>query len=275
MIDFLPEVHEIMKLVEAKTGKQVVVTQGSDKFKQALGMSMAAVLPEQVVHTITYPEKMAMFKDSIVAHECGRMLRFTSIPDDERYIPIMMPAKLNTNYLRDVRDDAGGLDPLTEDQINERLDGWVQTISGQLGTWPADIRIEMWLHSEYPGLREVQAETLRFLSEREYPGLGLDQASSHPAKIYVASSAMSAALTYAYSKITGQDLMGPYKASDFYDLGLKLASVAMQEKRNDFHGDCETMKRWATILGISGCMEWWPYNNEIIQTKIKLNAYLF
>lgn len=52
MIDFLPEVHEIMKLVEAKTGKQVVVTQGSDKFKQALGMSMAAVLPEQVVHTI-------------------------------------------------------------------------------------------------------------------------------------------------------------------------------------------------------------------------------
>src|SRR5439155_13305039 len=100
------------------------------------------------IHVVKGQERVL---DHLVAHEVGHLVRLHQVPEAERLMPSTTPATRRRAAHQVVgelaRLVAAGL---RDEAIPELFLIWHGGVCSQLTSFPADLRIEAWIHQQFP-----------------------------------------------------------------------------------------------------------------------------
>jgi hypothetical protein len=244
--ELLPDVFEIAQLVSETTGKEI-------DFRPADNLSVTATIKiarERMERHILYFDRHAADRlNYVIAHESGHALRMLRLDPADRRVPVTDQATLAV-AARDMGDEITFLAPALRPQM---LEMWVGGLVQQLTNQPVDVRIERWLHANYPGLRSEQVRALRKDAQVELEGLSRDVERLTPPTIFRFSNAMN----YAYLSHAGRIIRGNYlgryrKRPEI----LKLGQALYEASRDEGMTDWEVINRWVEHLGVSEWFRW-------------------
>jgi hypothetical protein len=140
------------------------------------------------------------------------------------------------------------------------FDTWLEGVCGQLASFPADLRIEAWIHSRFPGLRAVQRRSLLVEVHRAMPSFLPAAIAFTPPTVYRATMAMNAAQAFHVAELFGAPaLMAPFERHQFADQGRRLARAVLDLEDEGHRSDVSAVTAWAHELGLSDWYEWRPY----------------
>jgi hypothetical protein len=99
---------------------------------------------------------------------------------------------------------------LPADAYAELFEQWYRQVCTQLVGFPADLRIEQWIHDRFSGLRQIQRQSLIQEVHRSFPGFAPEVLALTPPTIFRATMAMNAAQAYHVAELYGlPELMEP------------------------------------------------------------------
>ena len=247
----------ILGLVERRTGAPVYLL--ADPSLTGFESANVRFADEKVpVHAIRLDPYYSGFLNHLVAHECAHIIRWSAAAPSERLLPTLTPETLR-RARRTLEPHRSRLveEGIPEEWITDLFDFWIRGLVTQVTNIPADIRIERWLHRQFPQLRHIQARSLT-VQLREYRmALAPQVQEVTPPPLFLASNAVN----YAYAAEVGP-LIGQAEATDIYsesgarDLGDKLRHALGPVRPGHQGHDRETADRWARILGIRGWYKW-------------------
>lgn len=125
-----------------------------------------------------------------------------------------------------------------------------------LRSLPIGMRIDQWIASELPDLRELQASSIALQQQQN-----LDLLSLRQGKLTVPTPLMGAVAAYALfaDRLAGGGVYSiPYGAAGVLAQGEQLLSI-WDEVPGDAKHDRELVDRWAAAEGLSGWFNWIPY----------------
>lgn len=215
------------------------------------------------VHLVQYQPAQRQYRDHFVAHECGHLIRFYTAAPQDRIVPIS-----NRQHRRavaqEIEEDLMRLhgQGLSEEALGELLTMWHEGLVRQLTNYPADMRIERWLKSNYPGLDEPQERSIRHQLRENEQVLGRSVKDFTPSKVYDASASMNAGFAQ-YMSLLYEDnhLGGPHSRTPYWDTGRRLAEQVWSSKDAGYAGDVGSAQEWAQLFGVDGWLEWKHVND--------------
>jgi len=246
-------VERILEEVRLLTGKEVEFIERRDMQVYA-GVKMAR--SSMPAHLMLYKPEHTGIINHLVAHECGHVLRMFGVPDKKRLVPMTNQA-MKMAGLQTIEGEIHELSRVMPfEGLAKIVNLWFDGTVRQLTNFPSDIRIELWLHNDYPGLSSYQAKSLHKQHEEALEGLTARVAKITPRTILEASNTMN----YAFFSVLARSLGDPvlfkrYEDSRYGRKGREL--VALWEScPNDYGGDIEVVRKWADCLGLSSWFGW-------------------
>jgi hypothetical protein len=144
-----------------------------------------------------------------------------------------------------------------QDLLMGFFDIWYQGVCTQLASFPADLRIEQWIHDGYPGIREVQRRSLIQEVHRSFPGFAPEVIALTPPTIFRATMAMNAAQAYHVAELyTMPELMRPFEVHEFAAMGSLLADLVFKVPDEGHRSDMAATNAWANDLSVAGWLSW-------------------
>jgi hypothetical protein len=199
--------------------------------------------------------------EHLVAHEVGHLVRLYQVPEAERVMPSVTPA----TRLRAIEQLAPELlslvrNGLPDDALVKLFDVWHQGVCGQLASFPADLRIEAWIHSAFPGLRLVQRKSLIAEVARAIPSFLPAARAFTPPTVYRATMAMNAAQAIHVAQLFATpSLIEPFERQGFGTRGRHLLGLVLDAEDDGHHSDRQAIDAWARELRLTGWFDWQPY----------------
>ena len=92
------------------------------------------------------------YLDHLVVHEVGHLVRVHQVSESERLLPAAT-ASTRRRAVHQLQSDIAlfAAMGLRDEQLIELFDTWYRSVCTQLVSFPADLRIEQWIHDRYPG----------------------------------------------------------------------------------------------------------------------------
>ena len=256
------ELHEsvgrILEEVRLLTGKEVEFIERRDMHVYA-GVKMAR--SSMPAHLMLYKPEHSGIINHLVAHECGHVLRLFGVSQDLRLIP-MSDQRTKMAGLTGIQDEIHELSRVIPfDGLAQVVNMWFDGLIRQLTSFPSDMRIEQWLHDDYPELSSYQAKSLQQQYEEAVQSLTSRIAKMTPRTVLEASNAMN----YAFFSVVSRHIGAPglfkrYEDSRYGRKGRELMAL-WESCPNDYAGDTETVRKWAECLGLSNWFGWTDFEN--------------
>ncbi len=210
---------------------------------------------------ILYRAGQEPFLEHIIAHEVGHVVRLFGVPPDGRLQPAITPETRRTVVQRLGPDLARLLAVgLPEDTLPLLFDTYLGGLGSQIASFPADLRIEAWIHRQYPGLRPVQERALVQEVARSFPLLRPEVMALTPPAVYVPTMAMNAAQACQVAELYHRpQLLEPFQVAGLVEIGQHLLEVVLDASDHGHRSDVAAVNQWARVLGLTGWFEWAPY----------------
>ncbi len=249
----LDPVRDILDTLRSVSGKGVQAVRKTE-LKSLARMRMAGAGSPS--HVLFYRGGDDPLVNHVVANECGHLIRLFGVPPERRRVAVANE-RTRSRYREEIREDIQRLSLIHGiSTLGEYLPLWYESVVFQLTRMPPDIRIERWIHREYPGLREIQRRALMEQQAKAVTVLSRGIRRMTPRKVYDASQAMNYAFFRLMEPLTGVNLTAPYERSLYVLQGEELADHADRNARDDHEGDVELTRQWAESLGLAGWIEW-------------------
>jgi hypothetical protein len=255
-----PDARRVIDLSRSITGKDPLL-----KRVPALPNGVRAMLRRPIslrrpyeIHFVKGEEPVL---EHLVAHEIGHLVRLYQVPEAERLMPAVTPG----SRLRAIEQLAPELLSLLDNGLRHEalvklFDVWHQGVCQQLASFPADLRIEAWIHSTFPGLRSVQRKSLIAEVQRGLPSLLPEVAAFTPPTIYQATMAMNAAQAcHVADLFATPGLAAPFERHGFGRQGRNLLGLVLDAEDKGHDSDRQAVNDWAGELRLTGWFDWRPY----------------
>jgi hypothetical protein len=196
--------------------------------------------------------------EHLVAHEVGHIARLHEVPEDERLFAVATAQ----NRRRAAEQIAPELITRLGRSVPQNLllglfDVWFQGICTQLASFPADLRIEQWIHDRFPGIRDTQRRSLVHEVHRSFPGFAPEVVAITPPTIFRATMAMNAAQAYQVAELyASPELLAPFEVHEFAAQGNLLAEMVLRAPDEGHRSDMAATNAWAEWLNLVGWVGW-------------------
>lgn len=136
------------------------------------------------------------------------------------------------------------------------VDVWLGGLITQVTSLPACVRIERWIHREYPSLRDEQRLYLDEDETRTLQGLTKKVERMTPKTIFRISNSITYAYLRGLDPVIGKDLRKHFSGRpSITSTGIQLYD-AFGEEDTGYSGDIRVTNEWAKILKISDWFAW-------------------
>jgi len=248
-LNLLPPVLEIIQRVKEASGKDVTFRSAPDQLVPATSKIARARMPQ---HIIKYQPQMVQRINHLTAHECGHILRTMEADPSVRVVP---GSNAETRAVA-VRELGNELSQLPETMRNQMLDVWLGGLVTQVTSLPACVRIERWIHREYPPLRNEQRLYLDEDVQRTLQGLSKKVERVTPKTLFRISNSITYAYLRGLEPVTGKDLRKHFSGRpSIITTGIQLYET-LGEADTGYAGDLRVTNEWARVLKISDWFAW-------------------
>jgi hypothetical protein len=234
---FAPEVQQLISQVEDTSGLPVHVAAEPGMRLRATIVQARGNAP---AHLLRYKPGSPNL-DYLVANQLGFLTRTLSLPPAERWNLAATAAE------KDAGIRSMGLGVFNDDFARSMMD----QIITQTRSYPVGLRVDAWIRTTYPGLRDQQdAEVRSQLAENER-ALAPEIRSKFPKGIVDANTSMNAAFATHWAGVLGEPRFTiPYTALGYGGIAGRLLAV-LGEVPEDASGDRVLVARWGEILGLT------------------------
>jgi hypothetical protein len=249
LLDFT---RKVLQVAEQISGRPVRVREDSTLSVLATIKMARGSAP---MHMISYRPIPGRQPDYHICYQCGFVVRLFETPPDARFDFGPSP------------EASSKMDTLLADrslpaQARMAKDILMNGLLTQVRSIPIGLRIDDWLWSLGPDLREEQVASARLQLRDNAQVLGPGIRQSFPKKIVKANTAMNAAFAQFWAtKLEDPAVILPYRSigADADGQGLlDIFGKVEPQPRND----CGLVDRWAEQLGLAGWYRWVPYKLE-------------
>ena len=213
-----------VRALEDLTGIPVLVT------GDASLTTMATIKPAKVgapAHILRYHPKFAALADYLIALQCGFALRLSQSPGTAPFELSGTEAGRREagRLLEEPLNRAGlKLPPVAAEGLRDRL---FEGLLAQLRSMPVGLRVDAWIRSEFPGLREQQEAAVRRQAAENQQTLDPEARRIVPEMIGEASLGMNAAFALFWGRtLDHHTLAVPYRVAGHLALGEQLLRIA-------------------------------------------------
>ena len=249
--------QEVLRAVEETTGRPVVV-----QADPSLGTVLAKLTMARgsaAAHLVTY-NPLAGAVDYIICSHCGFLLRMFQVPQSERFSLAgswrgrKEIEKLITEHLR--QKNLSFPKEIRSKMVEQFFGGIIQ----QLRSVPIGLRVDAWIHQNYPLLIEQQKQAIDRQLNDNTTSLRPDVRQIAPAKVFEANVGMNAAFALFWSRTWNDTLVNvPYKSSGHLATGEKLLGL-WDEIPSEPASDKNLIDAWGTHVGLTGWYDFVPYD---------------
>jgi len=240
-----PESQQLIKEIENLSGRMVHVTEDPELKVMATITTARGTAP---AHFLRYrPGTRAV--DYLVAYQLGFLVRLFSCPAEERFEVMASPNE------QEVGVKALGLGDLPPDFARSMVDHIVV----QMRTYSVGFRVDQWIRSHCPGLREQQEHSIRSQLAENAQVLAPEIRERFPKGLVDANTAMNAAFAMAWGEILGDPRHAiAFKALGYAGKATELLAL-IQEVPDTPSADRTLIKEWAQALGLGGSFHFQPH----------------
>ena len=247
-----PATIEILDRVIQVTGKSFAVIEDSSLMVPAKVKIARSFMPHHIIILKQYENDLL---NHYIPHECGHILRYYKVTTNKRKT-VQSTNQSIQNAINDLEKES--FDEIKKIPITKRyqiLPIWIDCLISQVTSLPMDIFIEKWLYDDYPGLRNVQMDSLQVTYQNAIKTLNPDTFTHFPTSVVMKTNAMN----YAFYKILdfflGSSFFPTFACSSYQELGEKLFHCIML-KDVGLEGDINLANQWSELLGVSDWYSW-------------------
>jgi hypothetical protein len=240
----------ILKRVEEQTGMSIQFMR-DEKLSLLATLQMARNGAD--FHVLRYrPTNEPL--DYVVAFQAGFILRLFENEPGRRFD--FAPSPTAGQYVEPLLDAGQALDPADRKALPEFARFVAQWALMNLRSLPIGMRIDRWIATEYPELRELQLTSIGLQQQQN-----VDVLSYRLGKLTIPTPLMGAIAAYALfaDRMTdGGTFAIPYEAAGVLGQGHELLRV-WDKLPADAQHDCQLVDSWAAKIGMSNWYTWIPY----------------
>lgn len=253
----LPETLSILSEVEGATGKPLELKADRSIWHNARATVRIAGKDSRS-HVLLYDPRYETDLDYLVAHEAGHLLRLWEVPESERktLVSTRECQKIAlTQIYEEVEEQLRR--GLPQKHLGEIFQLWMHGLVSQMVNTPADMRIEVWLHQSFPGLKVQQRRSLRSLAFACHKALSPKVKYLTPPTIFDASNHMNYAFCrMAASLLRDGELIRLFATTKYPSLGKKMYAIVAETPDTGYPGDWAAADLWAKLLRLEGWYQW-------------------
>jgi hypothetical protein len=252
-----PATKAIIELAEDQTGKGFEFIE-----KGNLTVSATVRMARQSMshHIVVFKKENLERISHLIAHECGHIFRYFSVPKEHRLIPCSTrPAYEKAGRKIDAEGRAK-LMKIPSQAIPQLKELWIQGLVRQLTNLPVDYRIEAWLYLDYPELRQVQRTSLNADYDQAIQSMAPEVHQITPDIIFNKSIFMNSAFYRALDLILGTSYHKAFEEFSRSRTAEKLFAP-LQEADHGFEQDMRIIRQWTNILNLSDWFSWTDFEN--------------
>lgn len=241
--------RRILEVTERISGRPVRVQEDPTLSVLATIKMARGIAP---MHLISYRPLAGRQPDYHICYQCGFVIRLFETPPDGRFD--FGPSPEASSKMDALLADTPGARSAKETLINGLLT--------QLRSVPIGLRIDDWLWTICPELREEQVASARLQLRDNVQVLNPSIRRSFPKKVVKANTAMNSAFALFWAtKLEDPSVSLPYLSigTDVEGKALLDTFVTMDSNPTS---DRALVDRWAEELGLSGWYSWKPYKLE-------------
>lgn len=242
--------RRILKRVEEKTGKNI-------EFMRDENLSLLAALNVArngaAYHVLRYrPSNDPL--DYVIAFQAGFILRLFENEPSQRFD--FAPSLNAGHYVEQIITGGQILDPADAGALPEFAKFVAQWALINLRSLPIGMRIDHWIASEYPELKELQLKSIRIQQQQN-----VNLISYKLGKLTIPAPLMGTVAAYALfaDRLTDNGTFAiPYEAAGLLEQGHELLKILDQLPSNA-QSDYKLVDSWADKTGMSDWYTWIPY----------------
>ena len=243
--------NEVLKLVEEVSGKPVILQADPSLTFHA---TIKLATENAPAHVLLYKPQCEPDLSYLVCFQCGFAIRsFRLAPTDRFDLANTATAHTHVGRLIDkhFRTKKRSLPPHVTEQLRQQF---VIGLGTQLRSIPVGMRVDAWIHEQYPSLHETQrTAAIRQINEGA-AALAPKGRDISPQKVFDASVSMNAAFAMFWSRLWADEtVVTPYKTSGHIKNGESLI-VIFNEIASAPEHDRELITAWMNKLDIG---EWY------------------
>ncbi|MCZ8218848.1 MAG: hypothetical protein O9337_05470 [Acidovorax sp.] len=194
--------------------------------------------------------------DYLIAFQAGFLLRLFENSPDRRFD--FAPSPEAGKRVEPLIATAQALGPLDKEMLPEFSGFVAQWALINLRSLPIGMRIDQWIASEYPELRELQNASIALQQQQN-----ADLLAFRRGKLTIPTPLMGTIAAYALfsERLAGQGAYAiPFGAAGVLPQGEQLLAL-WDSVPADAQHDCELVDRWAEAEGLAGWYNWVPYRS--------------
>jgi hypothetical protein len=241
--------RKILEVAEQVSGRPVRVQEDPTLSVLATIKMARGISP---MHLISYRPVAGTRPDYHICYQCGFVIRLFETPPDGRF------------DFGPSLEASSKMDALLADTPNVRSakEMLMNGLLTQLRSVPIGLRIDDWLWTICPDLREDQVASARLQLRDNAQVLNPSIRQSFPRKVVKANTAMNSAFALFWAtKLEDPTVSLPYRS-----IGVDVEGKALLDTfattDSKPTGDCALVDCWAKELGLSGWYSWKPYKLE-------------
>ncbi len=196
--------------------------------------------------------------DHLVAHEVGHVVRLHQVPEEERLFAVAMAENRRRAAHQIAPEMVARLGrTVPQELLPDLFDLWFRGVCTQLTSFPADLRIEQWIHDRFAGIREIQRRSLIHEVHRSFPGFAPEVIALTPPTIFRATMTMNAAQAYHVAELYAlPELMLPFDVNEYAVVGTHLAQMVFDAPDEGHRSDMAATSAWAEEVNLVGWIDW-------------------
>jgi len=245
-----PETREILRRVKELTGTPVEVVRDAAQTQLARIARARGAAP---AHILSVNPGLGA-PDYLIVYQCGFILRLYETPPDERR-DFAGTAQGHADVGRLVKcagQTAQLPDAVRAQFAQQILDGLLT----QLRSYPIGMRIDGWIHREFPNLDALQRESVVRQQKDNLAVLQPELKAMAPKPVFDANVSMNAAYAIFCDRQFGKaGYAVPYRSAGYEKRGRALLGL-MESIPDEPRSDRTLVDAWADELGLSGWYEW-------------------
>ena len=240
----------IVQRVEALSGCPV-------EFQPDSSLSIQATLQKArhgaAAHVLRYRPGSGPL-DYWVAYQCGYALRFYALPPDLRFD--FTDTGEGTEQAATLLTGGQSLPEADLERVPmfaHKVEQWALMT---LLSYPVGMRVDQWLHAEFPSLRDVQREGMKQIQQENLQLLSMAMGRL---TVPVPLLGMPAAYALLADQLLDTSVYAiPYRAAGVMGIGEALRDAGAAVPQGPEH-DRALIDAWAQALGMSSWYAWRPY----------------
>lgn len=254
MQKLLPVTQKIVQQVEDLSGCPVTFEPDGGLAVQA---SLQMARNGAKTHVLRYrPNNLPL--DYWVAYQCGFALRFFNLPPDQRFD--LVSTGEGIDQVRSMLTTGLALDEadmLRVEPFSAQVQQWAML---NLRSYPVGMRIDQWIHDEFPELRAMQRQGLNQVQQEN---LNLMSMTIGKLSIPVPLLAPVAAYALFADQLLGDTTFAvPWRGAGAISGGTELLDIWRRLPTGNEH-DRDLIDAWATAMGIAHWFGWRQYTMQV------------